>query len=867
MVPGFEFDHHLIRLFPTWPALTEFFEVIDDTLGIYNLSAPPAGHDITAVAFRPHFEGAPSAHGVTVDTGAGAISLTAAPAPTPTLHNFMLEVEVSHTSALAPSPAVNGLRIHVHDNITGLKLTPNPLVGREGAKGVRFTVMGEFSDGVMGDITDWTVFRVPDPVTGLLIRLVQLHSSDSDIQIEPNRQTIDFLATGATATITADFRGSPTPVSVTAECDAPWSTPTEATFVAGPGEGARDDVPNILFLPDGFDAFEQTTFENLVHDIVTNGLARNSFLAPYNRLGSSINYWSCFVASPQRGVTVLSEVGRLHGSGTSRRGVPITRPSKPAPPPAANPWTLEELIHEVGLPVPAQAGLDLPTLLGQWQTVYGSHVTEPKVRGKHKTIGGATIEVWDFWRSLADRVLVNEVSTAFGVAVGGRHSADCVGTLARILVTNPNRLDKQDLDAFLTNLRFPDPASGGALVTFGDRWVVGRDVGLVCLIARTPHHAGANVGFLYTSSLGEEREHRLTTVGGGINVDPAPVSASAPTNVVTTVAHESSHSFSCGDEYAGDCSHGRPPATTVLKGNVQLADENALFVAAPPTIDATKIKWLWPRIDKAGVLRGVTRPDPAHPEMLTLQLRPGHSAFAVDDVVRLRARPLVLAPPASDRLKVKTVAVDAALGDTLTAEQIEGLPTVINLGDFPVVSTDSSILIRPVVPPGPALGNDILLVHPDIVAHLASKDGPLNAPLGAPTRDCATDFASHADPTRNPHLHRVQMATNLPPSLRHGTRTRPVWGSWIVGLYEGGAGFPCGIFHPTGACLMRAFTVPAKSLAGTPIVAGFDSEGRLIPPPGTLYHFCPVCRYILVDAIDPTKHPVMEAEYARIFPA
>jgi hypothetical protein len=50
-------------------------------------------------------------------------------------------------------------------------------------------------------------------------------------------------------------------------------------------------------------------------------------------------------------------------------------------------------------------------------------------------------------------------------------------------------------------------------------------------------------------------------------------------------------------------------------------------------------------------------------------------------------------------------------------------------------------------------------------------------------------------------------------------------------------------------------------------VAGLDTQGRRTPPPGTLYKFCPVCRYTLVDAIDPTKHPDIEREYAPIFPA
>jgi hypothetical protein len=30
--------------------------------------------------------------------------------------------------------------------------------------------------------------------------------------------------------------------------------------------------------------------------------------------------------------------------------------------------------------------------------------------------------------------------------------------------------------------------------------------------------------------------------------------------------------------------------------------------------------------------------------------------------------------------------------------------------------------------------------------------------------------------------------------------------------------------------------------------------------------FCPVCRYVLVDLIDPTKHGRLDREYAKIYP-
>ncbi len=833
----------------------------DPSKSEYGLDNRPARSDITSVVFTPRFAGAPSAHGVTVDTATGAITLDPPPAPTPTLYNFLLEIEVSHTSTNLPSPWRGGLRIHIHDKLLRIWLTPNPLVGREGARDVRFTVLGEFDDGVIGEITDWTVIRELDaagnPVLDLFVGLTS--DQPGAIGIEPNGQTVKFLTSGTSATITPESRWTAGVASAQARCEPPWSTPVEAIFIDGAGPDERDAVWNLLFLPDGFEASEKDVFEDLVQDLVREGLARNTFLSPYNHLSRSMNYWAAFVASPQPGVSALSEVAHLRPSGANFRGQPIDGPAKPSA--TAAEWTPEELMHEVGLPVRVQVSLARAELLSAWQALYGSHVTEAKISTAYRTVGGQTIEVWELWRELADRVLANEVSSAFGLGVGGRQSANCTGSTPRYLLINPKRLSDGDFDTFLRHLEFKD-SNTNTMVSLGDRW--SRSGGEpVCIIGRTRFGAGTNIGWYFTSGIGEAQEHALRTAAtnGVLDVLPPSVKQRAPLNLVTTVAHEAAHSFGCGDEYAGDCARGQPP-DTADEGNLQLSSENNLRQPGPPpTIDGTKIKWLWPRIAKAGILLAV--PDFDQSQFIyTIYLSAGHSAFAVGDLVRLRARLLPDHPQASDPLKVTAVSGDPiTVGQTVTAEHLPGVSFAIDPNDFPA----GSILLQPVLPPGAPNGDDILLVHPDIVAHITSSNGPLNAEAD-PTRDCQIDFESHPDPHRNPHLFPVQFATNLPDSLKTGTRTQPTWGSRIVGLYEGGSGFPCGIYHSSGVCLMRAYYVPPFRLSGKRLRAGRDTLGRRIPPPGTLYKFCPICRYLLVDAIDPTKHPKIEAEYARIYP-
>jgi hypothetical protein len=63
----------------------------------------------------------------------------------------------------------------------------------------------------------------------------------------------------------------------------------------------------------------------------------------------------------------------------------------------------------------------------------------------------------------------------------------------------------------------------------------------------------------------------------------------------------------------------------------------------------------------------------------------------------------------------------------------------------------------------------------------------------------------------------------------------------IVGLYSGGMTYHKGLFHPTGNCIMRES----------------HTDGR---------EFCAVCRYILVELIDPSRHFLIDLDYGKVYP-
>ena len=62
-----------------------------------------------------------------------------------------------------------------------------------------------------------------------------------------------------------------------------------------------------------------------------------------------------------------------------------------------------------------------------------------------------------------------------------------------------------------------------------------------------------------------------------------------------------------------------------------------------------------------------------------------------------------------------------------------------------------------------------------------------------------------------------------------------------IGLYSGGVRQGCGVFHPAGQCLMRNANLSTNE-------------------------FCHVCRFILVETINPDMHWWIDQDYDPIYP-
>ena len=291
-------------------------------------------------------------------------------------------------------------------------------------------------------------------------------------------------------------------------------------------------------------------------------------------------------------------------------------------------------------------------------------------------------------------------------------------------------------------------------------------------------------------------------------------------------------------------------------GNVTPGSE----VQAGAGITGNTLRWRWPRILRAGVLAGPPVPEPGVANVFTIRLQPGHptnaglNLFQVNDVVHLRQRPLVRpstpTPPARPTL---VVAIESPPLTVISPTrplapdelQVRLQTGTLNVGDFSATGLRAPILFnpRPASTAAAAAGDRYAEMMAQFIrAHITTSGRPLNASPTPPAYACPQPAGLG--------FKAAQRAINLPAAASFPGGRVPAFPSRIVGAFEGGATFNCNVFHPVGTCIMR------EQLAerGEQPITDFSE--------GDIHVFCPVCRYIIVDSIDPRLHGNIDALYS-----
>jgi hypothetical protein len=602
---------------------------------------------------------------------------TALPAG-PRLYSFIVTATVTQGTTQLRAR----IRVHVHDHVTAKWLTPSSLTVRQGATGMRFSVLATFDDGVIGDITNWAPLESTPAIPGDRTCVHAVGSdapahrwsagtgSDIGMTVDPVTGEIRSQQPGGFVTVNLIDAGG-TAASATAFAAPPWSTPVQLRRVAGLGFPAlpRTDIHNVLFIPDGFvqdilgtDRLEYELYVNeLVHQMNTNAQTR-----PYDVLSEKFNYFSAWVPSPQAGVSAMAEMFSVDPPDPNNhhvRGWDVDTPRHPLPGP--EPFTVNELIDLVGLPTPANdppgspVGTDAAGRVHDWHQVNSAQVTAARVPAVDPE------DVYNLWLAQNTRVLVNERDTAFHVAAGSRPRIDLGRTAEVELGFHPLRLTSADFNTFLKALQ---DDQGNPLPPV---WAEGgKDDRFVVIICRTTRHSGQNNGRGAIRADGRGAAYLCVPVGStftrtyvaagkGFDLVPDPIPAKVDPGPWAIMAHELAHSFGLGDEYAypGRLHEGEGPEVqkyTNLQESAALHTPNGRLVA-------TNIKWRLKRLRQAGVLRAEqpnvdpVRPDPSSAGRFVITLRRGHAAAFVDpqaDVVRLRTPGPRTNPRYSDRLRL-----------------------------------------------------------------------------------------------------------------------------------------------------------------------------------------------------------------------
>jgi hypothetical protein len=792
-------------------------------------AAPPAGGAPPvqlrfSAGFLGSDQGAHHALGVTFAPTTGVVTADN-PLPAGALvQNFLVKAIATATNGAETTTAEVWTRVHLHQSVERIWLSPNPMTIHQGsARDPRFTLLAEFDDGVVTDIT-----AIGDTVAAWGPRVTW--TSDSATVAVSAIGRLAGTAVG-TAHITASFQppdgSAPVRNTATAQVVEPWNHGIDLTLVSGDAD-RRAHVPNILFIGEGFDESDDDSddFERIV-GVVVDGLRKNHLMDPWPMLHASVNFWSAFTSGRESGATARSEVYVTDPDAQEARFFTVPEPEQPKA--SDHTWSVAQLVHQIGLPVLGDADSDLSEVLPDLKERFGDHITEDAIK-----------DSFGRWRQLANRRLFNARDSALCFTAGGLPRAKTPsGEDPNIFSIDRERIVLADIQSLLSGLRHETTVIGA------DLWGVdGKDRGLVCVLTRSSGRSVAPDDF-FVVSLANGKEERATD-GPDQQLDLVPIDLPSEGDdldwLVFLFAHECGHAFGLGDEYGEretkkgevfERFEGTDTATIEAYPNLH-ARATLRKAGAPNEIDASLVKWAsWLRISHAAV---VTAQPTVSGTELRLEVRAGANRFEVGE--RMRVRQVLLRrnaehlleyhdPQRSGPLKVKARPDDTHLvleADGVPAEHESALAdigtTVMN-----DVNAAPILVYRPSRHPipGHVEPTEVAVLSPIVAVHMSTTDRPLNVKPDDPYVCVIND-------------ERVQNPLNLPAFPTQ----KPCYEPLIIGLYDGGRRFHCNVFHPGGICVMRDQT---------------EGESHM--------RFCHVCRYVLVEVIDPTKHGDLDAVYFK----
>jgi len=853
----------------------------------YNNAHAPVSDVV--VEFRPTFQHPPNQptfenFKIRIARGTGELQVLAGPVPEPKPHNFIIEATLTFNGA-APLPAERTarLRVHVHKSVERVWMTPSrlsvarpdPVQPWTGRTFFRFTVRAEFDDGSAADITNTLNYAV-DPADA---DFVTSASEPPWIRI-PENMTVGQVRTISFRTMSAwNSRTAHADIAVV----EPWPTASDvpnAELVDGhpdvwSGTLKPEKVPNVLFFGAGFRPLDGEAFKALTNTIV-HRLRTDRQFTPYRYLATSMNYWRVSVPAPEAGVSVRCEVFSFL---KDNRRFALPMPS-PARPPETGEWKLEHLVYAAGLPVASDLNfvrelgetqpppsldsfneiaperLDFSGLLGKWaSTILPQYVQQ---------LNTLKSELLKRWMSLANRTFIDEVDNFPNVAVGEPPSLSPYFDQTALLNFHGYRggfnsdPDNPQRSAFYRRLMGMTPS--GTVINLDDVANLPRALGnlwtedranftfdnrkfivVICNmpIGRSERFFGRSNRPLTNLTLLARPTLRFGTppfdLAGlpvtetpgrkALQLDMPPLASLEPlAETWEVVTHELTHAFELGDEYSEPVP-GPLTAPELAFPNLMLS---AVALNPDRSIEPSRIKWNWHRIRKASVITLPIVDMQDGTFRIFVAKGPGFQ-FAERDVVRLRQRVPRL-PIGADPVTSSTEFTVQSVHPTNLSDPQDELNMTIVIKKSPGTVDVSpfkpgSLIYIPVPAPASVTPSRpyLTLVSPAAERIMAAIGGTMSG------KDC--DISNMEAFRARVQMPRLPLSELLKSPLLSRMPT-------MVGAYYGGAQVACEVLHPAGSCIMRT---------------------------GTDHYtvFCPVCRYALIDLIDPEQHWRNDRDYDK----
>lgn len=868
--PGGE-DMHVLRNQSTGDLLDRLWvlDAADDHW--HRFPAYNAAHgNLITLEFRPVFRvqdgGARfDGFGIHVRKTTGEVTVDDIQPPPNRPANFIIEARVlanpGGIDAAAIKPAL--LRLHVHGSVDHIRLTPGTLTIHNPPGNARvhtryaFTIRAWFDDGTSGDVTFSHEIATWDPP-----RFFWLNSMGETHRIaRPANLTIPA---GFDVTVTTSAAWGSHAAQGRIEFREAWAnTPNlpQAEWIGGnpdvlAGTRPPETMPNVLLLSCGDPHPADGSFA-LVTDRIVHHTGHDRLLQPYGHLAQSMNYWRLAVPGQPGGVCVRGEVSPFQRYG---RMFAKLVPS-PVAPPASGAEDLEHLLYLAGLPAPAEVRLArekathrVLTSVDDVRALDAAEIDFTALTQKWTAMVRATpvLKVNDNvrrkWLLLANRTFVDEVDTFPAVAVGLPPSAtfDDAGSLA----FHDLRGGVEECRAFLADVA-AEQRSGRPPIVLSDAAVTDDDapsrvIGnlwgtelpnvatfdnrrYLALLADSPvgrSRWNEHLGLLfrpYLSTRTLAKNHvdanlpgifvAVNATGDGLALVAPDATLRPRPDTWRVFAHELAHAFGLGDEYVNR-------AEPYIGGEDGL-DEHANLTTIGAILGSSgailpgRIKWSWHRILFATLVTGeITSANGRF--VVPVQPVPGFR-IGPQNIVFLRERdPQVVINRATAIAGPFQVVSVSPANDRVTMVALAGNPD-----DVPASS--NNVLFMPV--PGPNSGQFYTLVPP---AAARIMQVAIGGTMTGKICKVPEQIDHHGDFTQ------VPVASD--PVGKVNSKDLPD----LVGAYFGGRQYACGIVHPAGRCMMRD---------------SHDTHAR----------FCAVCRYVLVEQIDPVQHALVDREYAKHF--